>query len=311
MRRWLTVAGVASALGGSRPAAGQTLDVEPVARRAYVGDPVTLRVTAHLSEGQVLIDPAPRPLVPLREGVRLLSADTLRPSQGGTLEGAVHFAFYRPGLQPIPTLALLYRRGAGEPPETLVHAPVAIEIAALLPPGNPSLKDIKPLLGGRGTGPEAVAAILLLATGLAVVRWRRRPPAFAAPAPQSAGPIGPFDQALALLDELARGTPEGADVARHFEAVTGVLRDCLEAGAALPASRYSTSETLSALPEDLAAGGARDRLAELLTEADLVKFARLQPPPDRVARSAEEARSLVLGWRDRTGERRNGSDAVR
>jgi hypothetical protein len=311
MRRWLIVAGLASTLGGSRPAAGQTLEIEPVARRAYVGDPVTLRVIAHLSGGQVLIDPAPRPLVALREGVRLLSADTLRPSHGGTLEGAVEFAFYRPGLQPIPTLALLYRRGAGEPPETLVHAPAAIEIASLLPPGNPPLKDIKPLLGGGGTGPEAVAAILLLATGLAVVRWRRRPSALAAPPPPGAGQGGPFDQALARLDALARGTPEGADVARHFEAVAEVLRDCLEAGAALPANRYSTSETLSALPEDLAAGGARDRLAELLTEADLVKFARLQPRPERVGRSAEDARSLVLAWRDRTGARRNGSDAVR
>jgi len=144
-----------------------------------------------------------------------------------------------------------------------------------------------------------------------VARWRRRAPAPASPTPQIAGPRGPFEQALARLDELARGTPGDADVARHFEAVAGVLRECLEAEAALPASRYSTSETLGALPEDLAGSGARERLAALLVEADLVKFARLQPPLERVGRSVEDARALVLAWRDRTGHPRNGSGAVR
>ncbi len=167
MKNWRGAILLAGLLGWSAgrplPAAGQTLEVRAEQTKGTIGDPITLRLTVRLPPGMELIDVSPHTLVPPPKGIRILSTDTLRPTGGGTYTGKARVAFYRIGQQPVPTLALLYRAGPGEPPDTLVHMPVSVEITPILEPGNPPLKDIKPLkaIGGPIWGPLAFLLVMI------------------------------------------------------------------------------------------------------------------------------------------------------
>jgi hypothetical protein len=258
-------------------------------------------VTVRLAEGQELLDLAPRTLLPPPEGMRVISADTLRLDRNGEYRGKVRLAFYRIGRQPVPTLALLYRPAAGAAPDTLVHAPLAIEIVPILPAGNPALKDIRPLrlLGGPVWGPIALL-LAVVVTGLFWLFRRHRKPAGPSPAaPPPAIPAGPFDAALAKLTELERASvASGNGVVPLFGEVAELLRATLLQIGAIPHRGLTTPEVPGSLPASLAAGDLAGQCEGILGDADLVKFARVKP--DRAAATGYVAgtRRLLEAWRD-------------
>jgi len=277
----------------------QAFDLVPESRSAHVGDPISFRASVRLDSGQALIDVTPRPLIPPGEGITLLSADTLHPVRDGSLEGRVRFAFYRTGQQPVPTLALLYRRNPAAPPETLLHRSVSVEIVPLLPAGNPELKDIKGLIKlGAGSWELGVALLAVLAA-LAFHRWRKRTPAPMTPPTAPAQRAGAYDEALEALAAIEREEwPSRGEVARHYEAASQVLRRCLEDVARVSALQETTPEILAALPPALVFDGQRDRCRSVLTTADLVKFARVLPDAERASAFLSEIRTLLTQWRD-------------
>jgi hypothetical protein len=87
-------------------------------------------------------------------------------------------------------------------------------------------------------------------------------------------------------------------VARHYEEIVDALRGYLEAREGMPAREQTTEELLWALPPHLSGEGFRERLRELLDEADLVKFARLLPHTKAADRFLERSRSLLRDWHD-------------
>lgn len=306
------------ALGAARVDA-QTLEVRAEQSRATIGDPITLQLTVHLPPGMELIDAAPHTLVSPPKGIRLLSADTLRPKGEGVLTGKARVAFYRIGTQPVPTLALLYRSAPGNPPDTLLHMPVSVEITPTLEPGNPPLRDIKPPrpVGGPAWGPLA----LLLALVGAGLWWLRRRGALGGSrvaAPAAGGPTGPFEEALARLAAIEAETrASGNGVVPAFTAVAEIVRDCLVEAGAIPHRGITTPEVAMTLPEIYAANDRRGRLASVLGDADLVKFAKVRPDRPAAETHIARARALLEAWRDRvlqpepgdaTGE---AADAVR
>ena len=291
---------------------GQSLEVRAGSATVRLGEPVTLTVVVRLGPGQRLLDLAPRPLVPPPEGVRILSSDSLRAGGDGALHATVRLAFYRPGLQPIPTLGLFYRPAPDDPPDTLVHSTLSIEVASELPAGNPDLKDIKPLVStaGSGGGVPLVVAGGLVALVL-VWRERRRPRAAACVGAPNAIPPDPLASALRRLDELERGFQASLDGAAPLvERVADTVRDCLRAAGAVSGPGLTTPEIGAALPARFGDGGLGDRCLGLLAHADLVKFARATP--DRAAAQAQlhGARDLILRWRSLPADG-SGPDAVR
>lgn len=279
----------------------QSLEVQAEQSRVTIGDPITLRLTVHLPPGMELIDAAPHTLVPPPKGIRLLSADTLRPRGDGILTGKARVAFYRIGQQPVPTLALLYRSAPGNPPDTLLHMPVSVEITPILEPGNPPLRDIKPPkpVGGPAWGP----LVLLLAVVGAGFSWLRRRGALGgtpAVARVAGGPTGPFDQALARLATIEAETrASGNGVLPAFAGVAEVVRDCLVETGAIPHRGVTTPEVALTVPEAYAAGDRGDRLVTVLADADLVKFAKVRPDRPAAESHIARARALIEGWRDR------------
>lgn len=288
---------------GAAPLAGQSLELAPVQARGNVGDILTIKITARLHPGQELLEFVPRPLLPPPEGMRIVSTDTLRQLDDGTWAGQIRMAFYRIGKQPVPTLGLLYRVEAGALPDTLVQAPLSIEIVPLLPAGNPSLKDIKPL--ERLGGPAWVPLGLLLLGIAAAVAWLFRRRAGIKPLWSRRGPapptLTPYLGAVERLDALEQRVVEGSiDIEPAYAQVAEIIRDALRAAQVLPHAGLTTAEVRAALPIELADEGAGDSCIALLADADLVKFARVRPDIAAARGQIQRARLLLTGWDHRT-----------
>ena len=284
-----------------RPLFGQRMDLRQEVPRATLGEPVNFLVTVELSPGQELLEMAPRVMLTVPEGMRILATDTLRGAGARIWRGRIRMAFYRIGEQPVPIFGLLYRRAAGAPPDTLLGPSIRMVIASLAPEGNPQLKDIKPLISLVGPAWGPLAGLLLLMLAAAYWLWRRgggRRRRVTEPVSLLRGPFTAALARLQALDVALRASTDG--VTPLYADVAEVLRDCLVAAGAIPHHGLTTREISRDLPGILAAGDGRAWCDRLLGDADLVKFARMRP--DRPAAEAHLGRAcaLVQGWETAT-----------
>ena len=288
----------------------QSFEVTPERGRVTVGDSVAIRFRLRLDERDLLFDTVPRPPETLPPGVRVLSVEKLQRAPDRIFHGRAWLAFYRPGRQQVPIFTLPFMRSVkGITRGTVSSDSASIDIVPVLPAGNPSLRDIKEL------EPETASPLAL--TGLALVvtltiaaylaRRKRRPMAAVEPGrkPESSPPPpDPYEIALARLAAIEQaGWPAQGETDRHYEATVDVLRDYLESAEELPARERTTTELLWSLPPKLSEGGLRRRAQLVLSEADLVKFARRRPDLTSAGSFLSDARELLEHWR--------GSDAIR
>lgn len=296
---------------------GQSFEVVPETANPTVGDSVTLRFRVRLDERDLLFDTIPQIVGALPPGVRILSIEKLTRTPDRIFHGRARLAFYRPGKQPIPVFGLPFMRAVkGVQRATLASDSAFVDITPLLPAGNPALKDIQELDQRPVSLLPLVAlglALAAVAAGYSLLRRRRRPAAALPPEPpaEPVVPPTPYEIALGQLDAVERERwPSRGNVAGHFEAVAQILREYLEGAENVAACERTTTELLWALPPNLSRAGLRDRCHEVLSEADLVKFARLQPDEAGAADFLERARLLLEAWH---GARpaRESADAVR
>jgi hypothetical protein len=285
-------------------AQAQTLEVIADTGRITVGDPVSVRLVLRQYEGDALLEQVPHPLGSLADGVRLLSVDSMRSVATRRLEARARMAFYRPGRQTIPAFAIDFRRGAVILHGTMTSEPVPIEITpVLMAGGGPTLRDIKEIVESPGPDPR----IVLLAAGIGATLWLLRRPGRRGPLPLPVStpggaaprtPPDPFAAALDRLAEIESADWAGAEVERHYSAVTDTLRDYLAAAEGIPARERTSGELLTALPPHLAAAELRAGCVGLLSEADLVKFARRRPDRSSAVAFLSQARGLLASWRE-------------
>lgn len=282
---------------------GQSFVITPDTAAATVGDSVTIRFRIRLHERDQPLDSVPQVVGVLPPGVRVLSVEKLSRSASRVYEGSARLAFYRAGRRPVPTFGLPFMRIVeGVTRATLANDSAFVDITPILAPGNPSLRDIKEL------DQRPVSLLPLLALGLALAaaaagffldRRRRRTPVALPPEPpvEPAVAPSPFQIALDRLDAVERERwPSRGNVADHFEAVAQILREYLEAAENVGACERTTTELLWALPPYLSRAGLRDRCHDVLSEADLVKFARMQPGETVAADFLRRARLLLAAW---------------
>jgi hypothetical protein len=290
-----------------------TVTAEPA--RAGLGDSVTLRFRLTMDERDLLTDTVPRPVGELPPGIRLLSVEKLRRGADRVFTGTAVIAFFRPGRRTLPVFGIPWVQIVTGQRGVVVHQPAAIEVASVLPAGNPPLRDIREPDSPRSwgalwslLGTVGAAALVWLATRRRARRTEPEPKAIAAPPPL---PPDPLAAALTRLEEIEAERRTGpGDVARHYAAVADVLRDYLEAEAGLPARERTTTELLWSLPPRLAEAGLRRRMQDVLGDADLVKFAKLRPSSDEAASYTVRARDLLERWH-RTASAGEALDAIR
>jgi hypothetical protein len=172
-------------------------------------------------------------------------------------------------------------------PMPAAHSVLPADSAHPRPP-----KDIIHIPRRSWTWAYAAAAVLVALLLLAwwMVRRRRRP--------QVVTPLDPRRHALAELDRLRASSPiESADVQAFSAAVSAILREF--AAAADPA--LGPDLTTEELLDHLRRTGAREEdvgsVADALMHADLAKFARRRPTPERAIEDWEAARRWVSTFR--------------
>ncbi len=284
---------------------GQSFSVTPDSTTATVGDSVTVRFRVRMHERDQLLDSFPQVAGDLPPGVRILSVEKLARTDQLLYEGAARLAFYRPGRRPVPTFGVSFMRIVeGVSRATLPSDSAFVLITPVLPPaGNPALKDIREL-EKRPAPPWTLPAILLALLAAAwLLRQRRRrhidhlasvaTETIDIPAPEPT----PYDIALARLRRVeAESWPSRGLVEPHYEAVAQTLRQYLEEAHGVGALERTTAELVWALPPQLGRSGIRDACREVLSEADLVKFAEARPGEAAAADFLVRARELLDAW---------------
>jgi hypothetical protein len=272
---------------------------------ATVGDSVTVRFRIRLHERDQLLDSFPQVAGDLPPGVRVLSIEKLARREARLYEGSARLAFFRPGRRPVPIFGVPFMRVVeGVSRATLPSDSAFVTITAVLPvAGNPPLKDIRELERRPLSGwmwPAILVA--LLAVSWLVLRHRRRrkdqrvaamPAVVESPAPEPTS----YEIALARLHQVeAENWPSRGLVEPYYEAVAQTLRQYLEDAHQVGALERTTAELVWALPPQLGRAGLRDACRELLTEADLVKFAEARPDAASAADFLTRAREMLSAW---------------
>lgn len=131
------------------------------------------------------------------------------------------------------------------------------------------------------------ALLALAAAGIVALLWwlwkRRRPPL------RTADPFESAQRAFARVESL--GLVAAGERTRHVALMVEVMRDYLAAVAPAAPTSLTSVELLAALRGELP--GATRRLAPLLAEADLIKFAARPVSADRATSLGRDARGVV------------------
>lgn len=285
---------------------GHRFGATPSAARAAVGDPITVRFEVGLHERDLITDSVPRPAGELAEGVRVLALRKLERRGDRALRGEATIAFYRTGVQQLPTFEIPFLRVSANMRGTIRSEPTTVEIVPSIPPGNPSLKDLKDLAPVAGTDWLPIGAALgagLVTAALWRLWRRRRPRVRPAPVPSPA-PVAAPDPFEAALARLAAIDPV------DLPATADVVRACLVDAANVPALERTTAELLGTLPPVLRGQGNGERLAAVLSNADLVKFAQARTSPLVGSALHDAAGALLKSWRTATRLPRDIADAT-
>ena len=173
---------------------------------------------------------------------------------------------------------------------------VSITVVSLLAEAgqNPELRDIKPPealpFDWRPYGLVAVAGLVLAGLGGGLFVYLRRPAPAVAPAAPPASQV-----ALEALRRLhARGLIEKQQFETYYVSLSAIVREYLENGLNLRAPEMTTEEFLSAAARDRQLSAVQqERLAEFLSQADLVKFARHRPGLEESEAAYRAARRFV------------------
>jgi hypothetical protein len=291
---------VVSGVLASAPASAQHFSLERAAAAdsVLVGEVVVFRARVHIGPQQNLASPVPAVVGELPDGVRLLGADTLKPDGKRTvLAGDVRVAFYRPGRHQVPQLRLILKAIASDRGQALEPDPAWVDVGTTLPPGNPSLKDIRDGLPKAPVHPLVwFGGLGLAAAGAVVIRYwlraRKRAPALSAHSAISADTT-PLSRAQAELDRLAAAGWTDAD--QYYEQVAEVLRRYFVEVAPGTSRAQTSRELLSALAARNA-NGAWTGTQRALQEADLVKFAGMTPSREAARAWTEAVRGLIGQW---------------
>jgi len=287
-----TVAILAIALGTSRRAMAQQFQVKAGVTVApdsvRVGDPFRVTVGIHAPPGATIEFPRTTD-----SSSAVQSIDSVSVRTSGDTTGVEQYADYRVaawdvGSQPVRLPDAIVRLNGVERHVRLastvfVRSVLPADTAQRQPKPQRDIFDLTPFPWWL------LAAILaaLIIIGLLVWWWirrRRRPPPVVV--------VDPFEQAVAEFQRIeALGLLDAGERGRYVTLMIEVVRDYLAARyteANLSLTSTELQYTARALPHVPA-----DRLTRLLTDADLIKFARRPVSTDRSREIGREARIVV------------------
>ncbi|WP_298736629.1 hypothetical protein [uncultured Chitinophaga sp.] len=204
----------------------------------------------------------------------------------------------------IPSLKFELQAAAGAV-DSAFTAPIGIDVDNV---AVDTTKAFKPIKGVRTVAISLWESILdflreywpFIVTGLVliglIIGWfiymRKRPAK--APAPPPVPLEAPFDKAVRQLKELAAEKVwQQGNVKEYYTRLTDVLRSYFEEQFGIAALEQTSAELLQNIKPVTILNQQREKLRNLLSLADLAKFAKLQPTPEEHEDSLQKALEIV------------------
>lgn len=197
----------------------------------------------------------------------------------------------------LPALAITYRRDAEAPLERLATLPLSITVASVLPENADVMQP-------RGIGPPVLlppsrltpgiwilAGFLLVMAILGTIAWRRYRRAGPRPTRARAAHL----VALRELERLRQADLAGRGrITELYVRLSEILRHYALWRFGLDGPTRTTEELLANMSErGNPVEGHRDVIAHLMTDCDLVKFARHRPSIEATERALADAQDFI------------------
>jgi hypothetical protein len=234
------------------------------------------------------------------EGFEVIRRDppTKKTTGDGVLEISTFvLTAFDSGMHVVPPLTVRYTTAGDTTTRAMDTPPVPIVVHGIAVDTAQEIKDVKPPL----SLPLTLADLLPYLIGAAVlaglvwlyryIRARRRK---GMPLIPEAPPRPANELALEALRSLeSERMWQRGKVKEYHSLLADIIRLYIEKRFAVDALESTSDEVLTSEPIKLLPADDRDRLKEILTRADLVKFAKFQPQPEEHEKSLRLAISFV------------------
>jgi hypothetical protein len=205
---------------------------------------------------------------------------------------------WAPGSFTTPLLTVTLSTRSGELSEVMVE-PLTLAVASVLEAGDTDLRELKPQATLSPPSPLPwllgrllLATLIFFALWSSYRRWRSK---------QRAAVLDTRAAYEIALDDLAsirdQELPAEGGFKRHYTLVTEILRRYLEQRYAISAMDQTSSQIKETLEGISIAPEHKSELMSMLGEADLVKFARVEPHIEVAEQFPERAGELILAIR--------------
>ena len=256
-----------------------------------VGDPVrlSLRIRREPGDAAVLLQNEGF-LAPFE--VRRQVPSAVREMSEGRVEESLAFelAVYQVGVIEVPSLVLQVRTAEGDS-GLIISDPIPVIVRSVKPAEMMDIRDVKPPVDIEAGIPGwfwfAVAVLVAVAAGT-LWYWKRRSrkPKVEPPPPPI---VWPDEVAKILRMQLV----EKGAFKRYYSLLSEVMRRYLEVRVQVDAMECTTSELVQDLRRVSIGEAEVLALEVLLSEADLVKFAKLRPRDEVATKAAETVLDLM------------------
>jgi len=214
-----------------------------------------------------------------------------------TTTQTIYVTMWTPGEYVTPELPLGVSDTAGGIHETSASS-LDLNLVSVLVEGDTELRDIKPqaslplpAMWPWVVGGLLVALLVALIAGWFIHRWWLHRKAVLANAPDNRLP---YEVALDELTQIeGLNLPSQQRYKEHYTLVSDVLRQYVDKAFQIPTLDRTTGEIRRSLRLVAIKLESQQQLTEMLNEADLVKFAKVQPEPVMAQDYIEEARRFV------------------
>ena len=291
MKKVIPIIAIIIALFAVSVAAAQTpasVTITPSADSVTVGDPVELTVTVNHPAGTQVLMPTLEP----NWGsfvVRSQSPVTTIDNGDGTATSTqiIDTRLFAPGAFETPALNVTIADNSGQIIEASAP-PIAIIVNSVLVEGDTELRDIKPqaTLPGGLTWPIFVAALGALIAGIVWFIARRVKEAF--------DNRLPHEVALDTLTAVEQAQlPENGRFKEHYTLITDALRAYVEQTQGIQATDPTTAEIQKELSKSTLTTEQAKQFTKILSESDLVKFAKFTPDIESAHALVAESRQFI------------------
>ena len=260
-----------------------------------IGDQMRLHLEVSQSQG-VQVQPL-NPVVQEGSAIEFLAQskwDTLQAGSTLRLRKDLLFTSWDSGYQRVPPIPVVYLQGSRR--DTFFTNDIPIEVK--MPQTDTTLADIKPIIEEPAKWQDYLlyitgVGVLLLAIILVLLLRKKKVRQSLPPPPPIILP--PHEIALQKLEALKKQKLwQQGQVKEYHSELTYIVREYLENRFDIQALEQTTDEILEQLRKSDFDRALSEKLTSLLQTADLVKFAKAQPPTDFHDRAMMYVEEFIL-----------------